>query len=41
MFQGYFGCAIGKAKQSAKTEIEKLNLSEKSVYELINDAAKM
>lgn len=24
---GYYGCAVGKAKQSAKTEIEKLKLS--------------
>lgn len=25
-FQGYHGCAIGKAKQAAKTEIEKLKV---------------
>ena len=24
--QGYFGCATGKARQSAKTEIEKLKV---------------
>ena len=24
--QGYFGCAVGKGKQEAKTEIEKLNV---------------
>lgn len=24
--QGYHGCAIGKAKQAAKTEIEKLKV---------------
>ncbi len=32
--QGYKGCAVGKAKQAAKTELEKLKvraLSEKSV----------
>ena len=27
VFQGYWGCAIGKAKQAAKTEIEKLQVS--------------
>lgn len=27
MLQGYWGCAIGKAKQAAKTEIEKLQVS--------------
>ena len=26
-FQGYYGCAVGKAKQAAKTEIEKLKVS--------------
>lgn len=26
-FQGYWGCAIGKAKQAAKTEIEKLQVN--------------
>ena len=25
-FQGYYGCAIGKAKQAAKTEIEKIKV---------------
>lgn len=25
-FQGYWGCAIGKARQAAKTEIEKLQV---------------
>ena len=24
--QGYYGCAVGKAKQAAKTEIEKLKV---------------
>lgn len=41
MFQGYFGCAIGKAKQTAKTEIEKLNLKSMTCKELIKEAAKM
>lgn len=26
VFQGYWGCAIGKARQAAKTEIEKLQV---------------
>lgn len=38
---GYYGCAIGKAKQAAKTEIEKLRLSDLSAKELLNEAAKM
>jgi 20S proteasome subunit alpha 7 len=25
--QGYYGCATGKAKQTAKTEIEKIKVS--------------
>ena len=27
IFQGYYGCASGKARQNAKTEIEKLKVS--------------
>jgi hypothetical protein len=27
IFQGYWGCAVGKAKQNAKTEIEKVKVS--------------
>lgn len=38
---GYRGCAVGKAKQAAKTEIEKIKISEKSCAELIQDAAKI
>ncbi|XP_076620924.1 proteasome alpha7 subunit [Colletes latitarsis] len=38
---GYYGCAIGKAKQSAKTEIEKLKLSEMSCTELVKEAARI
>jgi len=38
---GYFGCSIGKAKQSAKTEIEKIKFREMSCKELINEAAKI
>lgn len=38
---GYYGCAIGKAKQAAKTEIEKLTLKDKSSDELVKEAAKI
>lgn len=38
---GYFGCATGKAKQAAKTEIEKLKLAEMDIEELITNAGKM
>ncbi|XP_045479393.1 proteasome subunit alpha type-3 [Harmonia axyridis] len=38
---GYNGCATGKAKQSAKTEIEKLKLGELSCKELAREAAKI
>lgn len=38
---GYYGCAIGKAKQAAKTEMEKINFKEKTVAELVKEAAKI
>ncbi|XP_055643182.1 proteasome subunit alpha type-3 [Toxorhynchites rutilus septentrionalis] len=38
---GYFGCAVGKAKQTAKTEIEKLKLADMSVKDLITTAGKI
>ncbi|KAJ3658969.1 hypothetical protein Zmor_010680 [Zophobas morio] len=38
---GYHGCAIGKAKQSAKTEIEKLKLRTMTCRELVKEAAKI
>ncbi|XP_026330789.1 proteasome subunit alpha type-3 [Hyposmocoma kahamanoa] len=37
----YFGCAVGKAKQAAKTEIEKLKLADMSVKDLIKEAARI
>ena len=40
-FQGYFGAAIGKAKQNAKTEIEKLKLKDLTCRQLVKEAAKM
>ncbi|XP_011062681.1 PREDICTED: proteasome subunit alpha type-3 [Acromyrmex echinatior] len=38
---GYYGCAVGKAKQSAKTEIEKLKLSEMTCKDLVKEAARI
>lgn len=38
---GYFGCATGKAKQAAKTEIEKLKLADMDVEDLITNSGKM
>jgi 20S proteasome subunit alpha 7 len=38
---GYYGCAIGKAKQNAKTEIEKLKMKDLSVKELVKEVAKI
>lgn len=40
-FKGYHGCAIGKAKQAAKTEIEKLKLTNMGTKELVKEAARM
>jgi len=38
---GYYGCAIGKAKQAAKTEIEKLKLKDMTCQQLVKEAAKI
>lgn len=38
---GYYGCATGKAKQAAKTEIEKLKLADMDIEELITNAGKV
>jgi len=38
---GYYGCAMGKARQAAKTEMEKLKLADMSCMELIKEAAKI
>nr|CAD7598511.1 unnamed protein product [Timema genevievae] len=38
---GYFGCAVGKAKQAAKTEIEKLKLQDMGCRELVKEAARI
>ncbi|VDN20928.1 unnamed protein product, partial [Dibothriocephalus latus] len=39
--KAYEGCAIGKAKQNAKTELEQLKLKDMTIQELIKEAAKM
>ncbi|RKO89709.1 nucleophile aminohydrolase [Blyttiomyces helicus] len=38
---GYYGCAIGKGRQVAKTEIEKLKLTQLSAREAVKEAARM
>ncbi|CAG8761525.1 nucleophile aminohydrolase [Gigaspora rosea] len=41
VYWGYHGCAIGKGKQVAKTEIEKLKLSEMTVLDAVKEAARI
>jgi 20S proteasome subunit alpha 7 len=41
VYWGYHGCAIGKGKQVAKTEIEKLNLKEMTAREAVVHAARI
>lgn len=41
IIQGYRGCAIGKGRQLAKTEIEKLKLDEMTAQEALVEAARM
>ncbi|XP_064403650.1 proteasome subunit alpha type-3-like [Halichondria panicea] len=38
---GYNGCAVGKAKQAAKTELEKLKMKDMTCRELVNEVAKI
>lgn len=37
----YHGCAVGKAKQNAKTEIEKLKMKDMTMQELVKEVAKI
>lgn len=37
----YYGCAIGKAKQTAKTEMEKMKLADMTCRQLVKEAAKI
>ena len=39
--RGFYGCAVGKGKQNAKTEIEKLDLSNMTCKELVKEVAKV
>ena len=41
VFHGYYGCAAGKAKQAATTEIEKLSMKNMTCKDLIKQAAKI
>lgn len=38
---GYHGCAVGKAMQAAKTEIEKLKMQDMTCRELVKEVAKI
>ena len=39
--RGFYGCAVGKGKQNAKTEIEKLDLANMTCKELVKEVAKV
>ena len=39
--KGFYGTAVGKGKQLAKTELEKLKFEELSVREAVKEAARM
>lgn len=38
---GYHGCAVGKAKQAARTEVEKLKFSELTAREAVKEVARI
>lgn len=38
---GYKGCAIGKSKQAAKTELEKIKFGDATTKDVIKEAARM
>eukprot|EP00923_Selenidium_pygospionis_P026512 GHVN01047339.1.p1 GENE.GHVN01047339.1~~GHVN01047339.1.p1 ORF type:complete len:105 (+),score=29.02 GHVN01047339.1:36-350(+) len=38
---GYYGCAVGKAKANAKTEIEKIKMKDMSIKDLVKEVAKI
>jgi len=38
---GYFACAIGKGRQAARTELEKLKLNELTCRQAVNDIARI
>jgi 20S proteasome subunit alpha 7 len=41
MVQGYYGVAVGKGRQAAKTELEKLKWGDMTCREAIKAIAKM
>merc|ERR1712080_702448 len=41
MGYGYWGCAAGKAKSAAKTELEKIKMADLTCAEMIKEAAKI
>lgn len=41
VFWGYNGCAVGKGRQLAKTEIEKLDLEKLTMREAVMEAARI
>lgn len=41
VYYGYYGCAIGKAKANAKTEIEKIKMKDMSMRDLVKEVAKI
>ncbi|KAJ3018690.1 hypothetical protein HKX48_002733 [Thoreauomyces humboldtii] len=41
IYYGFYGCAIGKGRQVAKTEIEKLKLTEMTCEQVVMDAARI
>jgi 20S proteasome subunit alpha 7 len=41
LLQGYKACAVGKAKQAAKTELEKLKMSDMTLAELVKEATRI
>jgi len=41
VFYGYHGCAVGKAKQNAKTEIEKLKLENMTCKDAVKEIARI
>jgi 20S proteasome subunit alpha 7 len=41
LHKGYHGAAVGKGRQLAKTELEKLKLSELTIREAVFEAARM
>ncbi len=41
VYYGYWGCAIGKARQAAKSEIEKLKFAELGARDAVKEAARI